>query len=280
MNSAWAKPTIKKGPQITFHQKERECSRGFVSWGFKVCPCIYLNKYTLDSSSLSSQDLLLVSVSHHWKLLVKRIKPFKDCPLGIFKTLGDIFSPSSSLHRCNEKRKKPPLHVSGSVFFCSFRGTTRGNAVRSHHCCILVHVVQVAEGCGGLKLPRTAPSTGSPTSPSAQAVLSPPPRAVSGGDTNACTWHPMLALDVVPARLVPEAGWRTQSMTCDWVSSLEPSTDVTSSTISVKPPPPPRAITSSVWACELPGLALWPLRIRLVFRWAAALIPTADKVKP
>lgn len=55
--------------------------------------------------------------------------------------------------------------------------------VMSHHCCMLVDVVQIAEGCRGLKPPQTAPSTGLPAFPSEQMTVF-TPLAVSVRDTN------------------------------------------------------------------------------------------------
>lgn len=53
----------------------------------------------------------------------------------------------------------------------------------SHHCCMLVRVVHVAEGCRGLKHPQTAPSTSISASPFEQTTFY-TPLVVSGRDTN------------------------------------------------------------------------------------------------
>lgn len=85
-------------------------------------------------------------------------------------------------------------------------------SVTSHHCCMLVHVVQVAEGCRGLKLPQTALSTGLPTSPLEQTTFFPLL-------LQSQAWiqihlvlqkHPMLAVVAAPAPVAPRPCGNTQ----------------------------------------------------------------------
>lgn len=96
----------------------------------------------------------------------------------------------------------------------------------SHHCCMLVHIVQVAEGCRGLKLPQTAHSAGLLTSLS---ELFPLPLAVSCRGTNSCSLAetPDAGCGCSPGPS-PRGQVGTRSMTCDLVSSSESSADVTS----------------------------------------------------
>lgn len=74
---------------------------------------------------------------------------------------------------------------------------------------MLVHVVQVAEGCGGLKLPQTALSTDLLTSPLEQTTFFPPPLAVSGMDTNSSSLAetPHAGCGGSPGPSFPEAMW-------------------------------------------------------------------------
>lgn len=117
--------------------------------------------------------------------------------------------------------------------------------VMSHHCCMLVHVVQVAEGCRGLKLPQTVPSTGLLNK---QLFFFPPPLAVSGRDTNSCSLAERLlmlavAAAVAPAPLTPRPSGKTQH---DMRLSLQPRALhrhdflLRSSSASVSTPPTPQ----------------------------------------
>lgn len=97
----------------------------------------------------------------------------------------------------------------------------------SDHYCMLVHVVQVAEGCRRLKLPQTAPSNGLPTFPLEPRTSCSSALSIAGKFILVLQRNPLLAVAAALATW-PSGHVGTHSMTCDWVSSQEPSTDVTS----------------------------------------------------
>lgn len=125
-------------------------------------------------------------------------------------------------------QKNACLRLSFSFLFQALLGDIP--PVMSHHCCLLVHIVQVAEGCRGLKLPQTAPSTGLPTFPSEKKQLLYPPLAVSGRDTNSCSlcWDTpcWLWLQLWPRSPRGPSGNTQHDMRLSL--SSEPSTDMTS----------------------------------------------------
>lgn len=101
------------------------------------------------------------------------------------------------------------LRLSFSFLFQALLGDIP--PVMSHHCCLLVHVVQVAEGCRGLKLPQTAPSTGLPTFPSEKKTtsLSSSCGLRQGHESmQSLPRHPMLAMAVALALIAPRAKWK------------------------------------------------------------------------
>lgn len=136
----------------------------------------------------------------------------------------------------------------------------------SHHCCMLVDVVQIAEGCRGLKPPQTAPSTGLPAFPSEQMTVF-TPLAVSVRDTNSRSLAepPHAGCGCSPSPSRPRAKWEHATMAWDWDSGSKPSTSVPSCSTVYQHQRQTAQTTLTVWSV-LPGIDLWPHWISLFLR--------------